>query len=152
MLRSIASKRQKGFSLLELMIAVAIVGILASVAYPAYQGHISKTHRHNAIGVMMGIAARLEQFAERNGTYAGSVDGANKPLARVYDLDPAINSVVERYDFTVTNITATSYRILATPKAGTGQAGNGKLILYSDGRRGWDSDNSDDGNYESMDI
>lgn len=53
--------RVRGFTLLELMIAVAVVGILAAIAYPSYMEHIRKSRRAEAQGVLMDIAMRQQQ-------------------------------------------------------------------------------------------
>jgi len=64
------AKHQVGFTLIELMITVAIVAILASVAYPAYQDQLRKTRRGEAKADLMELA----QFMERNYTASGRYD------------------------------------------------------------------------------
>ena len=60
---------ETGFSLIELMIAVAIVGILASIAYPSYQEHVMSTRRSVAALCMMEVAAEMEAIYAANLTY-----------------------------------------------------------------------------------
>lgn len=62
----------KGFSLIELMIAVAIVGILAAVAYPSYQEYVRDSQRAVAASCLMEIAAGLERNYAANLTYVKS--------------------------------------------------------------------------------
>jgi type IV pilus assembly protein PilE len=61
---------QTGFSLIELMIAVAIVAILASVAFPSYQDYLRRGARAEAQAYMMDIAGRQGQFLLDNRAYA----------------------------------------------------------------------------------
>jgi len=61
---SIFQLKQKGMTLIEIMIVVAIVGILAAVAYPSYQNHILRSHRAAATSCLL----ELSQFMERNYT------------------------------------------------------------------------------------
>ena len=61
--------RQKGFTLIELMIVVVIVSIIAAVAYPSYINSIRKARRVDAKSALMEIAQDLEQYYGRNGTY-----------------------------------------------------------------------------------
>ena len=63
-------KRQvQGFTLLELMIAVAIVAILAAIAYPSYEEHMIKTRRAEGRAAMLEVAARLERCFTRFNAY-----------------------------------------------------------------------------------
>ena len=64
-------KSKAGFSLIELMIAVAIVGILASVALPAYTQYILRGKLSEAHGTLLTLRTQAEQFFQDNRTYAG---------------------------------------------------------------------------------
>lgn len=105
----IQSKYQAGFSLLELMIVVAIIGILASIAYPSYQEQVASGKRVDAQANLLSLAQHMEREYTENGTYIGAVlpyneapkDGANKS----YDLSPTVQ-------------TATTYTLRARPKNG----------------------------------
>ena len=59
----------KGFTLVELMIAVAIVGILASIAYPSYQDSVRKSRRADAKGALLGFANAMERHFTENNSY-----------------------------------------------------------------------------------
>ncbi|MDY7535504.1 type IV pilin protein [Pseudomonas sp. Bout1] len=58
-----------GFTLIELLIAVAIVGLLAGVAYPGYTSHMKKVYRAQIAGLLTEQAQQLERYYARNGTF-----------------------------------------------------------------------------------
>ncbi|QGU32844.1 type IV pilin protein [Thermochromatium tepidum] len=64
--------KSKGFTLIELMIAVAIVGILAAIAYPSYQAHVIKSRRATAQGCLLELAQFMERYYTTNMSYAGA--------------------------------------------------------------------------------
>lgn len=73
--------KRNGFSLMELMIVVAIVGILAAIAYPSYVDSITQSRRADAKTTLLDIAQRIERFYSENHTYANvaaSVGGATQ--------------------------------------------------------------------------
>lgn len=65
-------ERNKGFTLIELMITVAVIGILAAVAYPAYQDQIRKSRRADVQSVLMNIGTRQQQMLLDTRSYASS--------------------------------------------------------------------------------
>jgi len=66
------ANRQMGFTLIELMVVVAIVGILAAIAYPAYTQHVLKTHRRAAQACLLELAQWMERYYTNRMTYAGA--------------------------------------------------------------------------------
>ncbi|QSI34081.1 prepilin-type N-terminal cleavage/methylation domain-containing protein [Variovorax sp. RKNM96] len=61
---------EKGFTLIELMITVAIVGILAAIAYPSYTEYVKRSRRVEGQNLLNDAAARQERYRAQNGLYA----------------------------------------------------------------------------------
>jgi type IV pilus assembly protein PilE len=121
--------RSNGFTLIELMITVAIVGILAAVALPSYNQYIQRSHRANARNALIQAAQWMERAATSTGRYPASGNVPSGILA------------VEggRYD-TVTVVVpddGSSFTFTAKPKAGTGQASDqcAEFVLDQANRR-----------------
>jgi type IV pilus assembly protein PilE len=126
------SGKNKGFSLIELMIAVAIVGILARLAYPAYLDQIRKGHRSSAQNFMMTVAQAEQQYLLDSHAYAvGS--SALTTLSQTVPTD-----VSTYYTLTITPSTPASppvFTINAAPNSGTSQAPDGTLTLDQFGNK-----------------
>ena len=120
------AKGSRGFTLIELMITVAVVGILAAVAYPSYQDHVRKSARRAAQAEMMDIANRQQQFLIAKRTFVPYAD----LTAAGYRL-PA--DLVSRYTPSVTVGATTVPSFTITFRAIGPQAKDGDLGLTSDG-------------------
>ena len=117
-----------GFTLIELMITVAIVGILAAIALPNYTQYIVRSNRAAAQSEMLAIANKEEQFLLSNRAYATLADITSSG----YSL-PATLSSKYTYDIAVGTGTVPSYTITFT---GTGsQASDGNLTLDNTGSK-----------------
>lgn len=118
-------KASQGFTLIELMITVAIVGILAAVALPSYQEYVKRGHRSAAQAQMMDIANREQQYMLANRAYTAT--GADLGYSLPSDV-----SAHYGYAITVDNVgPPPSFTITFTP-TGT-QASDGLLVLTSAG-------------------
>lgn len=142
-----AAKRLNGagFTLIELMIAVAIAGILVAVGYPAYQGVIQESYRKSAQADLMAFAAAMERHHTGSFSYAGAASGSSDTgtPAVFSGWSPASESASKkRYNLTIESANGVAYELKATPASGSSQAGDGMLMYYSDGRKGWDENNS----------
>ncbi len=120
-----------GFTLIEVLIVVAIIGVLAAIAYPSYQKHIIRSKRLDAQSEMLQIAQTMASYKLRNGTFAGAT------VNDVYGGTVTPNQGTALYDlaFSPTPTTANSWSLVATPK--NGQAGNGALTLTDTGLQCW---------------
>ncbi len=118
--------KQRGFTLIELMIVVVIVGILAAIVYPSYTQHVVKANRVAAQAQMMDIANRQQQFLLANRSYVSKTDLE----ASGYSL-PADVSARYSYAITLGAGAVPSYTITFTPSGA--QADDGALTLNNEG-------------------
>ena len=112
---------QLGFTLIELMITVAIVGILASIAYPSYQDSVMKSRRADAKGALLGFANALERhFTETNSycnaatTTVGTCTNATGSPT-IYSTTSPIDGGTPYYNLTIYTATDSIYTLYAAP-------------------------------------
>lgn len=125
-----AMQKNRGFTLIELMITVAIIAILAAIAFPAFDSQTRKSNRAAAQAAMMDIAAREQQYLMSSRQYASALT----------DLSYATPAEVSKWYgdpvITVDNAaTPPTWSIKATPISGSKQEKDGFLILNSTGTK-----------------
>lgn len=132
-------KRAKGFTLIEVMIVVAIVGIMAAVGIPSYRNYVLKTNRKAAIADMQSVQQRLERaYTQSNGAYPaaafrGAVGVCN--AASQYT-SPSTGSPKYRLAVVITNFTnppantfGQGYTVTATPCGSQARESCGTLVV-----------------------
>jgi len=113
-------KQNSGFTLIEILIAVVIVAILASVAVPAYIEQVAKAKRADAQGALLGLAQSMERFFTENNTYCGSdADGVvgtcvDGDVPGIFATQVPTDGGDPYYNLTITTTTATNYTLTAT--------------------------------------
>jgi type IV pilus assembly protein PilE len=132
-----------GFTLIELMITVAIVGILASIAYPSYQDSVMKSRRVDATGALLGFANAMERHFTENNSYlgAGTTNG-NTGVPTIFSDTSPVDGGTAYYNLTINAASATGFTLRATPIGA--QSGNGILEITQTGERRWDRNNDGD--------
>ena len=109
--------RQRGFTLIELMIVLAVIAIIAAIALPTFTEQIRKSRRAEAMNGLSDLQLRQEKWRSNHATYGTLADigGASNPY----------------YTLTVTTPTATGYVLTAAPTSGGPQVGDrcGSYIL-----------------------
>ena len=130
------SDNGRGFTLIEMMIVVAIIGILAAIAYPSYQRYVIKTKRTDMMSEMQNIASEIESRKLAQGSYSAISAGIKTDFAIAYPkqgtqlYDVTINpTVLTPPDNTLTN----KWIITATPKANSQMTNDGILTLNYQG-------------------
>jgi type IV pilus assembly protein PilA len=69
--------KQQGFTLIELMIVVAVIGVLAAVALPQYQKYVAKSEAASALATLSGLRTNIETYTLEEGAFPNSGDGNN---------------------------------------------------------------------------
>jgi type IV pilus assembly protein PilE len=119
-------RKQHGFTLIELVITIAVVGILAAIALPSYQQYVIRSKRSAAQAQMMDIANRQQQYLLANRVYADKT----ALEAGGYRLPPEVSS---GYDYSITLGTGPvpGFTVTFTPKGS--QASDATLTLNNEG-------------------
>ena len=131
--------KHRGFTLVELMMVIAIIGIIASIAIPNYSEYMTRTKRTEAIGLLSDIAARQERFLAQNNRYITNND--ELALLGVQKTDTAAKKIISENGYYEAQVSSVAndggYTLTATQKIGDTACGNMTLnALGIKGRSG----------------
>ena len=122
-----------GFTLIELVVALAVVAITTMIAASSYRGHILRSHRVAAVQSLLVAATEQEKFHLSNGTYGSRLDahaGDDPPGLPVASRTPG-----GHYALSVTQADAATYRVVATAASASADPLCQVLAIDESGRR-----------------
>ncbi|WP_201608145.1 type IV pilin protein [Psychrobacter okhotskensis] len=129
-------KNQRGFTLIEMMIVVAIIGVLAAIAYPSYQQYVIKTKRTDMMSEMQNIASEIESRKLAQGSYSAISVGIKDEFAIEYPRqgDKLYDVTINPIPLTPPDNTLTDkWNVSATPKPNSKMTNDGILTLNYQG-------------------
>lgn len=134
--------KNSGFTLIEVMVVVAIIGVLVGFAYPSYMEYVRKSNRADAKVALNDTAQRLQRCFTTYSAY----NNANCSAATAYNGGASTATPEGFYSITAA-INATTFTLTASPVAGTTQANDAKCTAFTlshtgaRGASGSDADN-----------
>ncbi|HUE90562.1 type IV pilin protein [Pseudomonas sp.] len=128
-----SASRSRGFTLIELMIVIVVIGILAAIAYPSYEEYMRKAKRADAQTVLLELAQFMERHYTANGTY---LTAAKEAPALPFSIAPKDGSR-KNYDLSFASTpTASGYTLQAVPTGSMASDPCGTLTLNNTGAKG----------------
>ena len=125
---SLPSSSQQGITLIEIMIVVAIIGVLAAITYPSYQRYVIKSKRTDMMSEMQNIATQIQTNKLSQGSYS------NDLITGLGGSYPAQGTTLYQVTFTPNPLTS-NWSIIATPEVGGQMATDGTLSLDFQGTK-----------------
>ncbi|ENP8455516.1 pilin [Photobacterium damselae] len=118
-------KGQKGFTLIELMIVVAIIGVLSALAIPAYQNYVQKTEVASAVGTLRGLLTNIDMYQqEHGGTFPSALSEAGGSVNMNNMGEITITEADQKIEFKFT-------------KGSLAESGSEGTISYTKSSSGW---------------
>lgn len=128
-------KKQKAFSVIEILIVVGIIAVIASIAFPSYVQYNIRTHRVDMQTEMVRIAGALQRYQMLNSTYLLDDSPITLSDLNIEEVYPNVGTA--QYEVSLTNVTAGTWTLTATPVTGAMQEGNGHIVLTHSGAKCW---------------
>lgn len=125
-------KKHLGFTLTELMIVVAIIGILAAIAYPSYQEQVRQSRRADAQAVLLELSQFMERYYTENNAYNQTLGGTAVSLP--FTESPK-SGASKYYDLSLSAVAANTFTLQAAPKGAQATDSCGTMTLTNTGAK-----------------
>lgn len=134
--------KNQGFTLVELMIVVAIIGVLAAIAIPSYKESVARGKRSDAQLALVGLSQAMERFNANNGTYCGSDNGGTVGTCVADDAPGMFAQAVPTdggtayYNLRIFTVSVNDYALRAVRTGSMSNDKCGDLTMTASGVRG----------------
>ena len=135
-LRFTAGKSAAGFSLIELLVVLVIVGIVSAIALPNYRQHIQRGHRAEAAGALLEAQHFMARYYSAHGRYDGSAQEPGQPPELPLRLQGIPAGADLRYQLKLDTVTVNAYELRAEPVGSMAGDKCGTLTLNQAGLKG----------------
>jgi len=129
-------KSAVGFSLIELLVVLVIVGIVSAIALPNYRQHIQRGHRAEAAGALLEAQHFMERYYSAHGRYDGTAQEPGKPPELPLRLQGIPAGADLRYQLSLESTTVNAYELRAEPVGSMADDKCGTLTLNQTGLKG----------------
>lgn len=136
----LSNKVARGFTLIEMLVVVGLIGILSSISYGLYLDYVRDGYRSEAQSTLLQFQQAMERYYTENNTYTGTHSGGT-PSPDVFPSTLPVNSNDPRYILSVVT-TDSTYTLTATPAADSIMASDGTLTLQHTGQKTHNGENN----------